>query len=190
MRWWCRAFRSGWGLTRPLVFSSPCFPPQCWTRTWCRRTAALEFLQSCSCHTLVSRAWGDCKHIKCLYKYSTYRSPMEKAPVWAARWPFWLNKLTALPLSYVSRNLGRANERDVFVLQSVLFGVCDRGAVMRNASGLLFPLPLVFPLGEVGSTDLDRRHGQQGKHNTQELVQTHLHSLQRIPPFKRNVTTV
>lgn len=62
---------------------------------------------------------------------------------------------------YVSHYLGEANERDVFVLRSVLFGVCDRGAVMRNASAPLFPLPLVFPLGEVGSTDLGRRNGQR-----------------------------
>lgn len=32
---------------------------------------------------------------------------------------------------------------------------------MRNASALLFPLPLVFPLGEVGSADLDRRHARR-----------------------------
>lgn len=191
MRWWCRGFRSGSGQRRPLVVSSPCCPPRCWTLTSCRHTAVLESLQSCSCHTLVSTVWGGCTNRGNVYRPTRKEAIKKTALISVSRWPFWLNKLTAFLLSYVSRNLGTANERDVFVLQSVLFGVCDRGAVMRNASALLFPLPLVFPLGEVGSTDSDRRHGQRAsKHNTQELVQTHLRRLQRIPLFEKYVTTV
>lgn len=68
-----------------------------------------------------------------------------------------------------------ANERDTFVLLSLLFGVCDRGAVMRNASALLFSLSLVFPLGEVGYTDLDRRHGLQANITLRSLYK-HIYS--------------
>lgn len=64
MRWWCRGFGSAWGQKRPLVVSSSCCPPRCWTPTWFRRTAVLEFLRSCSWRTLVSRVWDDCKQAK------------------------------------------------------------------------------------------------------------------------------
>ena len=89
---------------------------------------------------------------------------------------FWLNKLS--PLSYVGHYLGEANEHDVFVLRSVIFGVCDRGAVMRNASAPLFPLPLVFPLGEVGSTDLGRRNGQRASITLKSLYK-HIYTASR-----------
>lgn len=49
---------------------------------------------------------------------------------------------------------------------------------MRNASAPLFPLPLVFPLGEVGSTDLGRRNGQRASITLKSLYK-HIYTASR-----------
>lgn len=181
MRWRCRAFLWGSGQTTPRAASSSCCPQQCWTLTLSRHMADLEFPRSCSYHTLVSTVWGDCKkHTKCIIKLQHLEVRLEKRPlVSVSRWPFWLNKRTALPLSYVGRNPGGGKwTRHICASEPALWCVRQRGS---NEECISSTIPTVTGISP-GWSWLHRFRPTSwaaSKHNTQEPVQTHLQRLQR-----------